>query len=68
MGPFTHAGVRPVAFLVALYLPATLVLAADCVVPSATVTGSVTLRAAPAVSSAPRGTIGQGQGGHSSPH
>lgn len=47
------------AFLVGLILPARLALAEDCVVP--TTGAAVTLRAAPAASSAARGTFGPGQ-------
>ncbi len=49
------------AFLVGLCLPARVVLAADCVAPPADVTTTVTLRAAPAASSAKRGTLSPGQ-------
>lgn len=49
------------AFLVGLCLPARVVLAADCVAPPAGATTTVTLRAAPAASSAKRGTLSPGQ-------
>lgn len=50
-----------IALFIALGLPAGAALAADCVVPTTGATGPVTLRAAPAASSARRGTLSPGQ-------
>ena len=49
------------AFIVGIWMPAGLVLAADCVMPSTGATTAITLRATPAASSAKRGTLSPGE-------